>query len=60
VTKAYCDTKFSPLGGSMQGGIAMSGNKISHLGEPEQSNDALRLSSGNDVMGKIGCEMIYL
>jgi len=33
-TKGYADTKLSCLGGDMQGGIGMSGNRISHLGEP--------------------------
>ena len=32
----------------MLGGIGMSGNRISHLGEPEQSNDAVRLSYANE------------
>jgi len=32
----------------MQGGIGMSGNRISHLGEPVQRNDAVRLSSANE------------
>jgi len=31
----------------MQDGIRMAGNRISHLGEPVQSNDAVRLSSAN-------------
>jgi len=48
VTKGYADTKLSILGGDMQGGIGMGGNKISHLGEPLRDNDALRLSSAND------------
>ena len=42
VTKRYADTKLSLLGGSMQGGIGMAGNRISHLGHPVQSNDAVR------------------
>jgi len=48
VTKGYTDTKLSLLGGDMQGGIGMAGNKISHLVEPEQSNDAVRLSYANE------------
>jgi len=32
----------------MQGEIGMAGNRISHLGEPQHDNDALRLSSAND------------
>jgi len=47
-TKGYADTKLSLLGGSMQGGMGMAGNRISRLGEPEQSNDAVRLSSANE------------
>jgi len=47
-TKAYADTKLSLLGGSMQGGIGMAGNRIRHLGEPLHDNDALRLSSANN------------
>jgi len=43
VTKGYADTKLSLLGGDMQGWIGMAGNRISHLGEPEQDNDAVRL-----------------
>jgi len=31
VTKGYADTKLSLLGGSMQEGIGMAGNRISHL-----------------------------
>jgi len=46
--KGYADTKLSLLGGDMQGGIRMAGNRISHLGEPVQSNDAVRLSSANE------------
>jgi len=41
--KGYADKKLSLLGGNMQGGIGMSRNRISHLGEPEQNNNALRL-----------------
>ena len=48
-TKGYADTKLSLLGADMQGGISMAGNRISHLGEPVQSNDAVRLSSANEV-----------
>ena len=48
VTKGYADTKLSLLGGDMQGEIGMGGNRISHLGEPQHDNDALRLSSAND------------
>jgi len=48
VTKGYADTKLSLLGGDMQGKIGMAGNRISHLGEPQHDNDALRLSSAND------------
>jgi len=48
VTKGYADTKLSLLGGSMQGEIGMAGKRISHLGEPQHDNDALRLSSAND------------
>jgi len=47
-TKGYGDMKLSLLGGSMQGGIGMAGNRISHLGEPVQSNDAVRLSYANE------------
>ena len=47
-TKGYADTKLSLLGGSMQGGIGMAGNRISHLGEPVQCNDAVRLSYANE------------
>ena len=47
-TKGYADTKLSLLGGDMQGGIGMAGNRISHLGEPVQSNDAVRLSCANE------------
>jgi len=47
-TKGYTDTKLLHLGGSMQGGIGMAGNRIRHLGEPLHDNDALRLSSAND------------
>jgi len=32
----------------MQGGIAIDGNRIRHLGEPLHDNDALRPSSAND------------
>jgi len=48
VTKGYADMKLSLLGGDMRGGIAMSRNRISHLGEPLHGNDVLRLSSAND------------
>jgi len=48
-TKGYADTKLSFLGGSMQGGIGMAGNRISHLGEPVQSNDAVRLLYANEL-----------
>jgi len=48
VTKGYADTKLSLLGGDMQGEIGMGGNRISHLGEPQHDNDAVRLSSAND------------
>ena len=51
-TKGYADTKLSLLGGSMQGDIGMAGNRISHLGEPVQSNDAVRLSSANEFFLK--------
>jgi len=47
-TKGYADTKLSLLGGDMQGGIGMAGNRISLLGKPAQSNDAVRLSSANE------------
>ena len=47
-TKGYADTKLSLLGGDMQGGIGMAANRISHLGEPVQSNDAVRLSYANE------------
>ena len=47
-TKGYADTKMLLLGGSMQGGIGMAGNKISHLGERVQSNDTVRLSYANE------------
>jgi len=47
-TKGYADTKLSLLGGDMWGGIGMGGNRVSHLGEPEQNSDAVRLSSAND------------
>jgi len=46
-TKEYADTKLSLLGGDMQGGIGMAGNRISHLGEPLHDNDAVRLSYAN-------------
>jgi len=49
-TKGYADTKLSRLGGDTQGGIGMSGNRISHLGEPVQSNDAVRLSSAKRIL----------
>jgi len=32
----------------MQGDIGMAGNRISHLDEPVQSNDAVRLSYANE------------
>ena len=38
----------------MQGGIGMAGNRISHLDEPEQSNDAVRLSYANEFYLKRG------
>ena len=47
-TKGYANTKLSLLGGNMQGGIGMAGNRISHLGEPVQSNDTVRLSYANE------------
>ena len=47
-TKGYADTKLSLLGGDMQGVLGMGGNRIAHLGEPEQSKDAVRLSSANE------------
>jgi len=47
-TKEYADTKLSLLGRDMRGGIGMGGSRISHLGDPEQDKDALRLSSGNE------------
>ena len=47
-TKGYADTKLSLMGGCMQGVIGMAGNRISHLGEPVQSNDAVRLSYANE------------
>ena len=47
-TKGYADTKLSLLGGDMQGGIAMGGNRIRHLGEPLHDNNALHLSAAND------------
>ena len=47
-TKGYADTKLSLLGGSMEGGIGMAGNRISYLCEPVQSNDAVRLSYANE------------
>jgi len=49
-TKGYADTKFPLLGGDMQGVIGMAGNRISHLGEPEQDNDALRLRFLNEYL----------
>ena len=48
VTKGYADTKLSFLGGDMRGGIGMAGNRILHVGEPEQSNDTVRLSYANE------------
>jgi len=51
-TKGYADTKLSLWGGDMQGGIGMAGNRISHLGEPEQNNDAVRLSFVNEYFLK--------
>ena len=47
-TKGCTDTKLSLLGRSVQGGIGMDGNRISHLGELVQSNDAVRLSNANE------------
>ena len=47
-TKGYADTKLSLLDGSMQGVIGMAGNRISHLGKPEQSNEGVRLSYANE------------
>ena len=43
----------------------MAGNRISHLGEPEKSNDAVRLSYANEfylkhVIEQILCDTIYL
>jgi len=32
----------------MQGVIGMAGNRISHLGKPEQSNEGVRLSYANE------------
>ena len=49
VTKGYADMKLSPLSGDMLGGIGMAGNRTSHLGKPEQNNDAVRLSSANEL-----------
>ena len=51
-TKECADTKLSLLGGDMQGGIGMGGNKISHLGEPVQSNDAVRLNYASEFFLK--------
>ena len=48
LTKGYADTKLSLLGGNMQEGIGMAGNRILHLGEPVQSNDTVRLSYANE------------
>ena len=48
VTKGYADMKLLLSGGDMQGGIGIAGNRFLHLGEPEQNNDAVRLSSTND------------
>jgi len=48
VTKGYADTKLLLSSGDMQGGIGIAGNRFLHLGEPEQNNDAVRLSSAND------------
>jgi len=48
VTKGCADTKLSLLGGSMQGGIGIAGNRISHLGEPFQGSDAVRLCYANE------------
>jgi len=52
-TKGYADSKLSLLGGDMQGGIGMAANRISHLGEPVQSNDAVRLSYANEFYLKL-------
>ena len=46
-TKGYADTKLSLLGGDMREGIGMGGNRVAHLSEPEQRNDAVRVSSAN-------------
>jgi len=51
-TKGYSDMKLSLLGGDMQGGIGMGGNSISHLGEPEQDNNAVRLRFVNEYFLK--------
>jgi len=47
-TKGYADMKLSHSGGDMQDDVGMVGNRISHLGEPEQDNDAVRLSYANE------------
>jgi len=47
-TKGYVDSKLSLLGGDLQGGTGMGGNRISHLGEPEQESDAVRLRFVNE------------
>ena len=48
VTKGYADMKLSLLGGDMGRGIGIGGKRISHLGEPVQSNDTVRLSYANE------------
>ena len=60
VTKGYADTKLSLLGGDMQGGIGMGGNRISHLGERLHDNDAFRPSSANDYyLRRDGANWMY-
>jgi len=46
--KGYADAKLSLLSGDMQVDIGLGGNRNSHLCEPVQSNDAVRLSYANE------------
>ena len=46
--KGYADAKLSLLSGDIQVDIGLGGNRNSHLCEPVQSNDAVRLSYANE------------